>query len=235
MSFWRRRGYVALSTNRGICWEASYAITARSREQLVAERRCLLGLVPWRGTSLGRAFRAGLLRGWHAVLPIILPAEFPCWCRWWACLIVAVHDGGLALLLDRACAGLWTLFLEARVLRQFELQVRGRSSLTHSLTHSLTPTPATEEATETASTKKTPMTTASGMTTTATMTGMMTTATTTATTRTAATTTATTMMATLTMGITIAAMVGRRPGHDDSYDDGDSDSSSRQDTLSHLV
>ena len=50
------------------------AITARSRAQLVAERRCLLGLVPWRGTSLGRAFRARLPRGWHAVLPIILPA-----------------------------------------------------------------------------------------------------------------------------------------------------------------
>ena len=120
----RRRGYVL-------------AITARSRGQLVAERRCLLGLVPWRGTSLGRAFRAGLTRGWHAVLPIILPAgEFPCWCRWRACLVVALRDGGLALLLDRACAGLCTLFLEARALCQSELQVEGAMTICRSLLRS---------------------------------------------------------------------------------------------------
>ena len=109
------------------------AITARSRAQLVAERRCLLGLVPWRGTSLGRAFRAGLPPGWHAVLPIILPAgEFPCWCRWRACLVVALRDGKLA----RACAGLWTLFLEARALCQSELQVERAMTIYRSLLRS---------------------------------------------------------------------------------------------------
>ena len=114
------------------------AITARSRAQLVAEKRCLLGLVAWRGLSLGRAFRAGLSRGWHAVLPIILPAgEFPCWCRWQACLVVvALRDAGLALLLDTACAGLWTLFLEAGALCQSELQVEGAMTIYRSLPRS---------------------------------------------------------------------------------------------------
>ena len=86
---------------------------------------------------LRRAFRAGLPRGWHAVLPIILPAgEFPCWCRWRACPVVALRDGGLALLLDWACARLWTLFLEAGALCQSELQVEGAMTIYRSLLRS---------------------------------------------------------------------------------------------------
>ena len=86
---------------------------------------------------MGRAFRPGLPRGWHAVLPIILPAgEVPCWCKWRACLVVALRDGGLALLLDRACAGLWTLFLEAGALCQSELQVEGAMTIYQSLLRS---------------------------------------------------------------------------------------------------
>ena len=112
-------------------------VACLSRAQLVAERRCLLGPVPWRGTSLGRAFRAGLPRGWHAVLPIILPAgEFPCWWRWRACLVVALRDDAHALSLDRACAGLWTLFLEAGALCQSELQVEGAMTIYRSLLRS---------------------------------------------------------------------------------------------------
>ena len=110
------------------------AITARSRAQLVAERRCLVGLVPWRGTSLRRAFRAGLPRGWHAVLPIILPAgEFPCWCRWRACLISCCPARWWACSLARP--GLcWPLDVVSR--GQGALQVEGAMTIYRSLLRS---------------------------------------------------------------------------------------------------
>ena len=74
---------------------------------------------------MGRVFRAGLVRGWHAVLPSL--PEFPWWCRWRTCL--ALHDGGFALLRS------W----EERRLERGSAQ--GGCLLSHSLTHSFTHPP----------------------------------------------------------------------------------------------
>ena len=73
--FTEAKGCIALRTNRRIRGEACYTILVRSSVQLVAETRCPLGLVPWRGTSLGRAFRAVLPRGRHDVLHVCLSAR----------------------------------------------------------------------------------------------------------------------------------------------------------------
>ena len=79
------------------------------------------------GAPLG--FREdGMLSCPHACLPgVSLVVQVA---GWPSC---ALHDGGLVLLLDRACAGFWTSFLEAGALRQFELQVEGSVNFTHSL------------------------------------------------------------------------------------------------------